>query len=188
MTVSATAAASGVDDTALGSSSKKRPRDDEAAAFSGSSSVIDLCDDDDPADASPAASAAGAGGLEASRRADLPAAAEVAAEAAMPAYLAAFIPTIRHFHAEVESTFTCKACGFMREPKNEFYRIFSLNLGDDVDGAAAAGGTANPPRQLRLVDLMAGFFAEEERELACDHCSAIGARAAATSRMTSTPR
>ena len=161
------------------SSSKKRPRDDEKTSGSG---VIDLCSDD--ADVSPAVAASS----EEARRTDLHAA-EVAAEAAMPAYLASFIPTIRHFHAEVESTFTCKACGFMREPKNEFYRIFSLNLGDDDVATAASSttGTTNQPRQLRLLDLLGIFFAEEERELACDHCSAVGARATTTSRMTSTP-
>ena len=162
-------ATSGSETASAGSSStstnKKRPRDDEKAAGGG---VIDLCNDDD-AGTGPAA-------------VDVQAA-EAAVEAAMPAYLAAFIPTIRHFHAEVESTFTCKACGFVREPKNEFYRIFSLNLGDDDVPVA---GTQSK-QQLRLVDLMGSFFAEEERELACDQCCAVGARATAASRMTSTP-
>ena len=34
-----------------------------------------------------------------------------------PPFFSSFIPTARSFHAEVESTFECTSCGFIREPK-----------------------------------------------------------------------
>ena len=35
----------------------------------------------------------------------------------LPPLLCSFIPTVRHFQAEVQSTFQCIGCGFVREPK-----------------------------------------------------------------------
>jgi hypothetical protein len=48
----------------------------------------------------------------------------------LPFCLSSFIPTTRHFHAEVESTFQCLNCGFVREPKrvSVFFTEYPSNL------------------------------------------------------------
>ena len=151
-------------------------------------------------------------------------AAEAAAtEAVLPAFLNAFIPALRHFHAVVRSEFKCRSCGKERdEKKEELYRVFSLDL---VNTPRSAGATANArsssssssssssvtpgtgdsrqrpitsafglagagapsSERLRLEDLLATFFADEDRELACEKCRGRGARATATLKLTCLP-
>ena len=110
---------------------------------------------------------------------------ELAVQSTFPLKLAAFVPIIRHFHAEVECTFTCKGCGFIREPITEIFRVFSLNLGED--DLPADSGTGTHPKQYRLSDLLQSNFSKEDLELACTRCCAIGAQATASRIMTSTP-
>ena len=45
----------------------------------------------------------------------------------LPSFLSSCIPTSKHFHAQVKSTFECLHCGFFREPKMvRFFLLSSL--------------------------------------------------------------
>jgi hypothetical protein len=98
--------------------------------------------------------------------------------------LAALMPSLRHFHAEVAVSFTCTTpgCGHACEPKCDFYRDFSLEMGRPEVAKAMSEG-----KEVPLISLLRSFLAAEVRDLACEGCRVKTAQARVTSRISKLP-
>lgn len=98
-----------------------------------------------------------------------------------------YLPTSRHFLAEVEETFTCTSCMYSRSKKvlstyswllisdlfQETYRDISLVIDNPDDGANT------------LKHLLNTFFRKETRQLTCEKCGGLSADV--ESRVTTLP-
>jgi hypothetical protein len=121
------------------------------------------------------------------------------------------LPTVRHFHSCLTLQMKCASCGLRKDPRQEYYRDFSLDFDFDasaVDAAYGDSGSSNPnpsvmsnvsgsrgsygtlgqrQRVFKVEDLLRQFFAAENRDLHCESCMTKGAQATVTAQISLLP-
>lgn len=122
----------------------------------------------------------------------------------------------QHFESTVENSFRCLHCDHRREPKEEVYRVFSIDIEygdnpfhgqdpatshDDVDGDAiidlrdeqdiVIDQLLEKERQqklsIELATIFGHFFNDEIRELVCEMCGNEGGQVLISSELVSVP-